>query len=615
MTRFSTPTVTRILLPATLLVASCAKPYSGDDADRRLQEALEGAISRELAGNQEDPSLQVTPTLESQIEETLAPRRAELDQIGPVVARGGEPLDLGEDLLGQAQEEVFITLRAAIESTIENNLLGQNARLAQGISETRIVQAQAAFDAVFFSDFNFTRLQQPQVVPQIEVLSPVPPFNTETQDLSTSVRNVKQWNIETGLRNQLTSGGAIEVSTSIGYDDIADSDGISYSPDPACNSAITLGITQPLLRGFGSEVALSELRLARNAARASTEDLREQLLTLLANVEAAYWQLVLARQKLAASEWLLEVGIEIRDVLAKRREIDATAANYADAVATVERRRGDLIVAQRDIRYSSDALKVIMNDPALPLGDETLVAPADWMTDEPMRYNLGEAIAITIDRSPVVRRALLLIDDAAIGIDVADNGRLPQLDLSGQVRWNGLEGGVSSSYENLVEGGLVDYLLGLQFSQAIGNQAAEAVYRRARLERSAAVVAYQRAIQQSVLRVKNALRDVRTSSLLIGQTRALRLAQAENLRALRVTQQTMGQLTPEFLSLKFQRQDGLASAQVREVQALVEYNTAIARLFESMGIGLQMNRIELQLEERSTSLESAVSSSVGSESR
>ena len=606
MPRFSTPTVTRILLLATVLVAGCAKPYSQDDADLRLQEALEGAISREVAGHREDDSLQVTPTLNSQVEQTLAPRRAELDGIGPVVARGGQPLDLGEDLLGEAQQEVFITLREALESTIENNLLGQNARLAQGISETRIVQAQAAFDAVFFSDFNFTRLQQPQVVPVIAAFG---------QDLTTSVRDVKQWNVETGLRNQLTSGGAIEVSTSVGYDDIADADGISYSPDPAWSSAITLGLTQPLLRGFGSEVALSELRLARNAARASTEDLREQLLVLISNVETAYWQLVLARQKLAAAEWLLEVGIEIRDVLAKRRNIDATAANYADAVATVERRRGDLIVAQRDIRYSSDALKVIMNDPGLPLGEETLVAPADWMTDEPMRYNLGEAIAIAIDRSPVVRRALLLIDDASIGLDVADNGRLPQLDLSGQVRWNGLESGVSSSYENMVDGGLVDYLLGLQFSQAIGNQAAEAVYRRARLERSSTVVAYQRSIQQAVLRVKNALRDVRTSSLLIGQTRALRLAQAENLRALRVTQQTMGQLTPEFLSLKFQRQDGLASAQVREVQALVEYNTAIARLFESMGIGLQMNRIELRIDDRSTPIESAVSSSVGSDPR
>ncbi|MEE2681989.1 MAG: TolC family protein, partial [Planctomycetota bacterium] len=391
MSRFSTSTVTRTLLIVALSIGGCATPYAGDDVDQRLQSALEGAISRELAGNQEDPTLQVTPSLHSQVEETLAPRRAELDQIGPAVARGGQPLDLGENLLGGAQEEIFITLREVIETTIENNLLGQNARLAQGISETRIIQAQAAFDAIFFSDFNFTRLQQPQVVPQIEVISPVPPFNRQTQDLSTSVRNVKQWSVETGLRNQLTSGGAIEVSTSIGYDDIADSDGISYSPDPAWNSAITLGITQPLLRGFGSEVALSELRLARNAARASTENLREQLLTLIANAEAAYWQLVLARQKLAASEWLLEVGIAIRDVLAQRRDIDATAANYADAVATVERRRGDLIVAQRDIRYSSDALKVIMNDPGLPVGDETLVAPADWMTDEPMRYNLGEA--------------------------------------------------------------------------------------------------------------------------------------------------------------------------------------------------------------------------------
>ena len=604
MARFSTRNVTLLLLLGTALASGCAEPYSRDDGDRRLQAALEGAIQRELAGEESGSELQTTPTLESQVETTLASRRTELDGIGPAVARGGQPLDLGEDLLGQPQEQLFITLRAALESTIRHNLLGQNALLAQGISETRIVEAQAAFDAVFFSDFNFTRLQQPQVVPVIELAPGL------TQDISPSVRNVKRWDVETGLRSLLTSGGVIEVSTEIGYDDIADSDGITYQPDPAWSSAVNLGITQPLLRGFGSEVALSQVRLARNAARASTEDVREQLLALVANVETAYWQLVLARQRLSAAEWLLEVGIEIRDVLAKRRDIDTTAANYADAVATVERRRGELIVAQRDIRFSSDALKVIMNDPDLPVGEETLIAPADWMTGEPMRYNLGEAIAISINRSPTVRRALLLIDDASIGIDVADNGRLPQLDLSGQMRWNGLESGLGSSYDNLVEGGLVDYLLGIQFSQAIGNQAAEAVYRRSRLERSAAVVAYQRAIQQTVLQVKNALRDVRTSSLLIGQTRALRLAQAENLRALRVTQKTMAQLTPEFLSLKFQRQDGLAAAQVREVQALVEYNTAIARLFQAMGIGLQMNRIELQIESGSFPLQSAVSSRI-----
>jgi outer membrane protein TolC len=166
---------------------------------------------------------------------------------------------------------------------------------------------------------------------------------------------------------------------------------------------------------------------------------------------------------------------------------------------------------------------------------------------------------------------------------------------------------LGSSYSDIPDRGFVDFLVGLQFSQAIGNKAAEAVYRQARLRRSSSLVRYQRSIQQTVLAVKNALRDVRSNALLIGQNRALRLAQAENLRALLVDERTKGALTPEFLSLKFQRQDDLASAQVREAQALVDYNTAIARLFSAMGIGLKMNRIELRIEDGSRSLESASS--------
>ena len=54
-------------------------------------------------------------------------------------------------------------------------------------------------------------------------------------------------------------------------------------------------------------------------------------------------------------------------------------------------------------------------------------------------------------------------------------------------------------------------------------------------------------------------------------------------------------LTPEFLALKFQRQQELANAQVQEMTALVEYSGAIAQLWQAMGTGLQMNRVELQV--------------------
>ena len=603
MSGFSTRIVTLFAASILLLAGGCESPYGNEDDDERLATVLEAAASREMVGLESDPGLETVPVMDSEVERSLAARRSELDQLGPPAPRLGVKLDLGEDLLGQKQEEVALSLGDAIRTAVENNLLVQGARLTQGISETQITQAQAAFDSVLFSNFQFQRLEQPQVVPFIAGVQPV----------STPVRNSKEWGITTGLRNQLVSGGALEVSTTIGYNDIADDNDLQFRPDPAWSTAVTLGVTQPLLRGFGSDVALAELRLARNEARASTEDLRAQLLSVVENVEMAYWQLVLARQRLASAQWLLNVGIEVRDVLSRRRELDVTEANYADAVATVERRRGDLIIAQRDVRRASDVLKVVMNAPDLPVGEETLVVPADWMSDQPLRYNLREAIAIAIDRSPNIRKALLLIDDASIGIVVADNGRLPQLDLEGQVRWNGLESSLGTSYSDIVDRGFVDYLLGMQFSQAIGNQAAEAVYRRARLRRSSALVAYQRSIQDTVLAVKNALRDVRSNALLIGQNRALRLAEAENLRALLVDERTKGALTPEFLALKFQRQDGLANAQIREAQALVDYNTAIARLFAAMGIGLQMNRIELRIDDGSRSLESASESTVGRE--
>ena len=591
---FSTRIVTLFAVGIAVLAGGCASPYDQEDDDERLAAVLQAARAREMADLESEPGLEVVPVQESEVEQALAPRRAELDRLGPPAPRMGVELDLGEDLLGQPQQEVPLSLREVIRMAVDNNLLIQGARLTQGISETQITQAQAAFDSVLFSNFQFQRLEQPQVVPFIG-----------NQPLSTPVRNSKEWGITTGLRNRLVSGGALEVSTSIGYNDIADDDNIEFRPDPAWSTAVTLGMTQPLLRGFGSDVSLAELRLAQNSARSSTEDLRDRLLAVVENVEVAYWQLVLSRQRLSATQWLLDVGIEVRDVLSRRRELDVTEANYADAVATVERRRGDLIIAQRDVRRASDALKLIMNDPELPVGSEILVLPSDWMTDQPLQYNLREAIAIAIDRSPSIRRALLSIDDASIGVVVADNGRLPQLDLEGQVRWNGLEDSLGDSYSDIVDRGFVDYLLGMQFSQALGNKAAEAVYRRARLQRSAALVAYQRSIQEVVVAVKNALRDVRSNALLIGQNRALRLAQAENLRALLVDERTKGALTPEFLALKFQRQDGLANAQVREAQALVDYNAAIARLFAAMGIGLQMNQIELRIEDSSKPIESA----------
>jgi outer membrane protein TolC len=51
-------------------------------------------------------------------------------------------------------------------------------------------------------------------------------------------------------------------------------------------------------------------------------------------------------------------------------------------------------------------------------------------------------------------------------------------------------------------------------------------------------------------------------------------------------------LTPEFLDLKLRRQEALANAETREIQAVVDYNVAISAYYQAMGTLLERNGIQ-----------------------
>jgi outer membrane protein TolC len=281
--------------------------------------------------------------------------------------------------------------------------------------------------------------------------------------------------------------------------------------------------------------------------------------------------------------------------LERRREYDTSLAQYADAVSKVEDRRASVIRAERDLQRGVNELKRAMNDPRLPVGGSETIVVVDVPVDQPIRYSVADAMTTTLAQNPGVAIALLSIDDASIGIDVADNGRLPQLDLETSGALYGLSSGFGDSWQELGDNDWLEWAVGATFRQPIGNRAAEAEYRQARLARSRSVIIYKTAVQSAVLDVRNALQDAFAAYRLIAQTRAQRLAAAENMRALALDEQNIAQLTPEFLALKFFRQDGLSATQIAEAIALADYNIAIANLYAVMGTALERNRIELSL--------------------
>jgi outer membrane protein TolC len=579
------PALTIAAALAVLAAAGCQDALRRD-ADAELQRSLDATLAREASeATLAAPRTEVVAE-RSSVFESLKGRREALDALGPQATDAGIGLEVGPDLDGKAPREVVLTLQQAISSAVRNNLGVQQARLDEAIVQTEIVKAEAVFDSVLFASGGYRRSNIPQ--PTLTLGGGGGGF------LLNPTADQSIWNMEAGFEQRFSTGANLSVSSRMQGQNFSDPQD-RISPNPSYLNSVNLTLSQPLLRNFGTDVNLANLRIARNQDRRGLQEMRRSLIDTVARTEALYWQVYVARQRLVSARWLLDVGEGVRAVLERRREYDTSLAQYADAVAKVEDRRAAVIRAERDLQRAVNELKRAMNDPRLPVGGSETLVTIDTPVDQALSYSTADAMGTLMAQNPSIAAALLSIDDASIGVDVADNGRLPVLDLLASGALYGLDGSLGDSWQNLGDSDQIEWALGATFRQPIGNRAAEADFRRARLARSRAVIVYKTAIQGAVLDVRNALQDAAAAYRLISQTRAQRLAAAENMRALAVDEESIPQLTPEFLALKFFRQDGLAIAQVAEAAALADYNVSIANLHAAMGTALERNRIELRV--------------------
>lgn len=572
-------TLTFMTIAGTLagLATGCAGPLRDDDAlfkrviaqsiEREQIDARTAAEPRATERRDGVEELQLTDERIDQLEEMSGPSSNGL---------ANDELPIRENLLGETQRVVELNLESAIKTALDHNLNLQFARLSPGVSGAELVQSQAAFDWNLFVNTSFARTDNPQV---------------RSFSLAPQVTYQDVWTGEVGLSRNLETGGVLTLQQELSQLNDRRGGGQAGVPNSAERVTWTAELTQPLLRGAGREVALSEVRVRENAERDAVARLRADTIELSRQVEEAYWRLFQAHQELEIQNRLVERGVAIREQVRERRRLDATPAQIADAGRAVEDRRADLLTAQTNLRTASRQLKALLNDPEFTVGSETLLIPSDTAIDGPITFSLLDAIRTALEHRPEIDQALLSIDNTSIRQQVADNGLLPQLDMSAQIGLNGLQSGFVDAYDDSLSGQFVDYIVGLVFEQPLGNRAAEGLNRQRRLERMQSVISFRNTVQQIVLELKNVLDQVVLNYRLIEQTRVARLASAEVLRALLVEKDTISGYTVERLDLELNRQEDLARAERAEIAALVEYNVAIANFYAAMGTLLERNGV------------------------
>ncbi|MFT4592353.1 MAG: outer membrane protein [Phycisphaerales bacterium] len=570
------------VLSLIFLELGCSTPFK--ESTGQIDPGTPSSATQEAQGGEFLHVKTITLPFEhkSTVEQSLENRMEEIELLVPARPSDGWEVDLGINLLQQKAEKLGLTLENAVALTLSNNLDIQIATLTPGISEQDVIEAEAAFDFVFGASLNSQKIKKPQ---QQVVVGGVA--------TSTSESSVNILDGDASLSTLLTSGGSLTISTDVTRTN-NQSPGAQLTPNPAWQTIGTLDFTQPLLRNFGETVTLAQIRLKEISHNQSKEDLQETLNVSITSTERAYLELALQWKVLQVKNWLLEQGEQVVNILNLRRTYDTGEADYAQAVATVQQRKADVITQQARVQESSDTLKNLINSEEYSLHSETVIQPIGVIEASPIILSPRQAIVTALENRSDIKKLLLSIKAESIQVDVADNARMPKLDMQAQMSFYGLGGSAGDGYQEVFDTDFINYLAGLSFEVPLGNRAAEAGYTSARLQKMRAIATYKKGIQNATVEVKKSVRNVLTNAELIHANRAFRIAQTENLRALSVEEETMAGLSPTFLNLKLQTQSGLANARIAEFTSIINYNKSIVDLYKSMGTTLVMHQIDVE---------------------
>lgn len=505
------------------------------------------------------------------------------DISGATAYEDGQP-DFGRDLAGRNEPEpIAIDLQGALQRAMVHNLDARIARLNPRIAEQQVIQAESDFDTVVFSNIAWQKNDTPQPPGSIPGLS----GNTQSESFQ----------LQTGIRQTFEPGTQLTVQAQVRRTEQNPS--VLGAPE-YYDADVLVQLTQPLMRGFGSDVNRAGIVVAELAKKQEVLQFRTTLLDLAQAVEQTYWQLAQARQALLIQQNLLERTVAMRDKLEPRVGFDLLQADLNEVNARVGQRRADVLRAQRTVRDLSDQLKQLVNDPDLPVLGEELLVPTDLPVDSEIAISRLDEVTTALQNRPETQVALLQIEDTDIRRLVADNNRLPILNLTASVNYNGLD--VDEGIDalgNTADLDFIDYALGLEFERPWGNRDAEALYAQRTLERAQAMDNYRRQSQLVTVEVKQAIRQIEEAYQIIGTTRETRRASALSLEVADV-QLDQGGRNEETYTIRVDRvlarQDALAQAELAELQALTDYMVALAQLHRATGTSLDHAGIDFETE-------------------
>ena len=465
--------------------------------------------------------------------------------------------------------QLRLSLSDCIQRAIENNYTIRIQAHNPAISQTQIVEAEAAFDAEFFLNTNWSALDT-------AVMPHAYPGTSDTRS------------VQGGFRKLLATGATASVSLATQRQWSGLPQGQVKTWNPTWPSNFVVQLQQPLLRGFGLDVNRAQINISKVQYQISYETFIQQVRDTLLNVEQSYWQLVRTRRQVAIVSESVAQNLITYQNMVERLEHDATQVEVENSRSQWQSSYVSYLESVKLVRDAEDQLKNFLNDPALKLSQEIEIVPTDAPVAAPTVLDHFAEVRTALESRSEIRQAKQQIDSTRINTMLTKNAILPQLNVSFQYEVQGLGDSADHSFDNLTTNRFISYTLGVNFTYPLGERRARAQYKRARLQESQAVVALNQVTDAVVVEVNNSIRTLMVRYDQIPPSLEAVRASWQNLRALQARTQ---RIDPSYLQTELSAVGQLANTRSTLLQVLTDYSVGIVQLEKAKGTLLEYNNV------------------------
>jgi outer membrane protein TolC len=502
--------------------------------------------------------------------------QTELGLLDPAPREGLAPLKVEEikDESGAVRRVIRLSLDEAVVRALAGSPVIQVISFDPAISREDMVQAAAAFDVLVFGTANYAKGDRKRYATSLRSI-------TDERSFTLGLRQL----LPTGTQWELTWGATRD------WDNAK-----SFTSPTKFEPTVQFEVTQPLLRGGWLDFNLGRLRIARLAHKSQLQAFRSEVEGVITDVYRLYWQLHQARKELEIQSSLVAWSEKTVEEIKGREKLDAPIVQQKQAASALASHKGTQVRLEKIIYDVQEQLGVLLGDTQISAIGKFQIIPTTPFSDGPVAINVADQLSAALKHNPTLAQGRLAIQASGVQIKVAKSELLPRLDVTASTTFQGMAGSSRVAGRELLSGDYASYSLGIEFEYPIGNRQRKSLLRARKLDRSKAIASFRRNADQIAASVKERVRQIRMALKTLEYERLAVAAYRAELDGLETIQKTRrGGMDPEFLELKLRSRERLALAERSELQALVDYNSAVIELRRVTGTVLDLPGLKVSM--------------------